>query len=100
MTSDQSFGQADIKPISETLGGAVTALRNTVYDVNGRPVKVNTIVTATQVDADKIMASLQAMKPAEFFLRQDLTIYEFVGTNDVIPDIRAGRAHLQAKRGF
>ena len=39
------------------------------------------------------------MKPAEFFLRQGLIIYEFVGTNDVIPDIRAGRAHLEANRG-
>ena len=100
VTSDQSFAQAAIKPISDRLGGTVTALRNTVYDVNGKPVKLNTIVTASEVDADKIMASLQAMKPAEFMLRQGLIIYEFVGTNDVIPDIRTGRAHLQTNRGF
>ena len=50
-------------------------------------------------DAGKIMVSLKTIKPPEFFLRQGLTIYEFVGANDVIPDIRAGRAHLQARRG-
>ena len=94
VVSDQTFAPAEIKPISESLGGEVSALRNTLYDVEGKSIKLNTIVAATADDADRIYAAVGKMKPEEWFLRDDLIIYEFVGNNDVIPEMRAGRALL------
>ena len=99
VTKDETFSPADIRPLSEKLGGEVTALRNTTYDVKGLPVKVNTIVTASSSDADKIMLKLRTIKPQEFLLRDGRTIYEFVGTNDSLPAMRAGMKHLEATRG-
>jgi hypothetical protein len=96
VTSDVDFAAADIEPVAQRLGGKVTALRNTTYDVGGKPVKLNTIVAATEADADSIMKALKSMKSEEAFVRRGRTIYEFVGANDVLPEIRAGRALLLA----
>jgi len=95
ITSDRSFSPADIRPVADKLRGEVTALRNTVYDVDGKPVKLNTIVTGSTADADRIMVSLRAMKPDEFLLRRGAVIYEFVGANDAIPDMLAGKSHIE-----
>lgn len=97
VVSDIDFGPADIAPVAQRLGGKVSALRNTTYDVGGRQVKLNTIVAATEADADSIMEALTAMKSAEAFVRRGRTIYEFVGTNEVLPEIRKGRAILLSK---
>ena len=43
-----------------------------------------------------IHASIVKMKPPEFLLKKGSTVYEFVGANDVMPEIRAARAHLEA----
>ena len=94
VTSDIDFAAADIAPVSQRLGGKVTALRNTTYDVGGKQVKLNTIVAASDADADSIMEALKAMKSEEAFVRRGRTIYEFVGTNDILPEIRNGRALL------
>ena len=93
--SDQTFDPADIKPIAVRLGGQVASLRNTEYEVNGKPVKLNTIVGASAADTDRIMTSLRGMKPDDFLFRTGTTVYEFVGKNDVIPVMRSGKAHLQ-----
>ena len=92
--SDVSFGAADIRPVAAQLGAEVSALRNTTYEASGRTVKLNTIVAATAGDADSIMRALGKMKPPEWFLRRGLVIYEFVGSNDAIPEMRKGRALL------
>ena len=99
ITSDQVFAPAAIKPVSDRLGGEVRALRNTVYDVRGKSVKLNTLVAASASDADRIMNRLLAMKPEEFVLRQGLRIYEFVRPNDAIPDMRTGAVHIRANPG-
>ena len=96
VTSDQSFAPADIQPVAQNLGGNIAALRNTVYDVNGKRVKLNTIVAADAASADKIMVALRGMKPADFLLRKGMTLYEFVVANDAIPEAREGKAHLQS----
>lgn len=96
VVSDQVFEPADIKPVGDRLGAQVVALRNTDYEVDGKPVRLNTIVAATEADADAIMTNLRAMKPDDFLLRRELTLYEFVGANDVIPAMRAGKSHLQS----
>ena len=94
VTSDIDFAAADIEPVAQRLGGKVTALRNTTYDVGGKQVKLNPIVAATDADADSIMKALRGMKSEEAFVRRGRIIYEFVGANDVLPEIRAGRALL------
>ena len=43
-----------------------------------------------------VMKALEAMKSEEAFVRRGRTIYELVGANDVLPEIRAGRALLLA----
>ncbi len=92
--SDIDFAAADIQPVARNLGAAVSALRNTTYDVGGKQVKLNTIVAATPTDADSIVAALRKMKLEEWFLRRGLLVYEFVGSNATIPDMREGRALL------
>ncbi len=94
--SDISFSAADIRPVSASLGAQVSALRNTTYNAGGRTVKLNTIVAATPGDADSIMRALGKMKPEEWFLRRGLLIYEFVGSNDAIPEMRKARDLLVA----
>jgi hypothetical protein len=94
VTSDIDFAAADIEPVAQRLGGKVSALRNTTYDVGGKQVKLNTIVAASDADADSIMEALKGMKSEEALVRRGRIIYEFVGTNDVLPEIRDGRALL------
>jgi len=94
VVSDIDFGPADIAPVAQRLGAKVSALRNATYDVGGKQLKLNTIVAATEADADSIMGALTAMKSAEALVRRGRTIYEFVGTNEVLPEIRKGRAIL------
>ncbi len=94
--SDIDFAAADIEPVAQSLGAAVSALRNTTYDVGGKQVKLNTIVAATPTDADSIVAALGKMKPEEWFLRRGLLVYEFVGSNAAIPEMREGRALLDS----
>lgn len=98
IVSDQAFAPADIRPISEKLGGQITALRNTVYAVGTNTVRLNTIVAATPADADAIMDVIGGMKPSEWFVRQELVIYEFVANDAALDDMRAGRTMLLAER--
>jgi hypothetical protein len=98
VTSDIDFAAADIEPVARRLGGEISALRNTTYDVGGKQVKLNTIVAATDAAADSIMEALEAMKSEEAFVRRGRIIYEFVGANDVLPEIREGRALLVSGR--
>ena len=95
VTSDVDFPADQIKPIAEKLGGNVTALRNTDYDVNGKRLRINTIVASDDANADSIMESLRKMKSDVALLRKGLIIYEFVGTNDVLPEIGEGKAHIE-----
>ena len=94
--SDVSFSAADIEPVAARLGGAIAALRNTIYAVEGKRVQLNTILAIDEENADKIMNSLRSIKSEAGLFRRGLTIYEFVGPNDVLPQIRAGKAYLEA----
>jgi hypothetical protein len=98
VVSDIDFAAADIAPVAQRLGGKISALRNTTYDVVGKQLKLNTIVAATEADADSVMKALRAMKSEEAFVRRGRTIYEFVGTNDLLPEIRKGRAILLSEQ--
>ena len=95
VTSDANIPAAQLPRIAETLGGNIVALRNTVYDVKGKRIQLNILVAADAANADAIMTSFKDIKPDEFLLRKDLIIYEFVGKDDAIPDMNAGKAHIQ-----
>jgi hypothetical protein len=88
-----------VKAMSEKLGADLTSVRNTAYDVNGKRVQVNAIITPDSGSAEKLMTALRSMKTEEALLRKGLTIYEFVGQNDVLPAIAEGRAHLDGTAG-
>jgi len=93
--SDVAFSSADIAPVARRLGGEIAALRNTAYDAQGKRVQLNLIVAADEANAVAIEEAIHGLKPAEFVLRRGLRVYEFVGTDEAIPEMRAGRAHLE-----
>lgn len=95
VVSDESFSPDEINPVARRLGGDIEALRNTVYEVHAKRVQLNLVIAADEASAAQIFESLKRTKPAEFLLRRDLTIYELVGKNDAIPEMRAARAHLE-----
>jgi hypothetical protein len=97
VSSDLSFPAGQIEPIAKKLGGEIAALRNTIYEVNGKRVQLNTILARDEASAGEIMSSMLKMKPDEFLLRKGLTLYEFVGMDDALPEMRAGRAHIEAE---
>ena len=85
------------KQIAQKLGVSLSSLRNTLYDVNGKSVQLNVIITPDRANADKLMTKLKTMKGEVALLRKDLIVYEFVGQNDVLPVIAEGRKHLDSK---
>ena len=96
ITANSKIPSTQISTISKKLGGEVASLRKTIYEVHGKPVQMNTIVANDFSSANRIWASLLTIKSKVALLRQGSTIYEFIGTNDVLPEINAGKAHLQA----
>ncbi len=86
----------DVSSMGSRMGAQLLGVRNTVYTVDGQRVQVNTIITASPVDAENAMRFLLTLKSEEALLRRGTTVYEFVGQNDVLPHIRAGREHLES----
>ena len=95
--SDTDFAAADIAPVAQKLGTEISALRNTVYRVETKQVKVNTLVVPDAESAAALMTKLGSIKPAQFLLRKDLLIYEFVCQDDAIPLVAEGRKHLESQ---
>ena len=84
-----------VKTMSNRLGANLVGVRNTVYDVDGKRVQINTIVTLDAENAEKLIIKLRTMKAEETLLQKGLTIYEFVGQNDALSWIAEGRQHLE-----
>lgn len=98
MVSDLQVPAEQVKEMSVKLGAQLTAVRNTMYSVNGKPVQLNVIVLPDEYNAEKLMAGLKAIKSAEALLRKGTIVYEFVGKNDVLPSIAEGRMHLKLRK--
>jgi hypothetical protein len=96
VVSDSQVTPEQVKAMGAKLNAGLSSVRNTVYDVNGRRVQVNAIVAADRENAEMLMARLRSMKIEEALLRKDRTVYEFVGSNDVLPVIAEGRRHLDS----
>ena len=94
VTSDLTVSKSETTDIAKKLGGEIASLRNTVYDVDGTRVQLNTIVATDEPNAERILAALRKLKDEVASLRDGATVYEFVGTDDALPAIRAGRDHL------
>lgn len=97
VVEDHLFTGADLTSIAQNLGVELTGLRNTMFDVGGKPVKVNTLVAADATNAAATMTSMGDKKPVEFLLRKGLYIHEFVCKDDAIPHVREGKKHLAGK---
>ena len=76
------------------MSARLLGFRDTIYTVGGRRVQINTIIAASPADAERVMSYLLTGKSEEALLRRGTTVYEFVGPNEVMDLIRAGRQHL------
>ena len=85
-----------VNAMSSKLGAILFSVRNTIYEVNGKRVQINTIATIDSENAEKLIKKLRSMKSEEALLRKNLIIYEFVGQNDVFTVIDEGRRHLES----
>jgi metal-sulfur cluster biosynthetic enzyme len=94
VVSDFQVPAEQVKAMSTKLGVDLTGVRNIVYDVNGKRVQINIIVTTDLCNAEKLMTKLRSMKAEEALLQKELTVYEFVGQNDILNLIAEGRKHL------
>jgi hypothetical protein len=95
--SDFQVPAEQVKKMSAKLGVDLGAVRNTIYDVDGKRVQINVIVTPDLKSAEKLMTRLRSMKAEEALLQKELTNYEFVGKNDAFPLIIEGRNYLDSK---
>lgn len=76
------------------LVGRIKALRVTIYEINGRNVKLHTIVPRSSEEADKMFRALAHRKQPWSYLRKDEIIYEFVGPGEAEQDIVKARELL------
>jgi hypothetical protein len=95
--SDFPVPAEQVKAMSAKLDADLSGVRNTVYDVNGKRVQINVIVTPDEASAEKLMTKLRTMKSGEALLQKGLTVFEFVGQNDVAALIAEGRKHIDSK---
>ena len=96
VTSDVQVPAAQVKAMEMKLGADLTGVRNTIYDVKGKRVQINVLVTTDPENAEKLMTKLRTMKSDVALLRKGLIIYEFVGQNEALPAIAEGRKHLDS----
>ena len=85
---------AELEMFSSKMNAKLLGARNTSFNVQGRPMKVNTIITPGTADAEKVMSYMKGMKSEEGLLQRGTTVYEFVGTNEVNDLVRLARQHL------
>ena len=77
--------------IAKKLGGKISALRNVIYDVGGKKVQVNVLVASDAAEGDKLVASLSKEKASWSVARKGNVVYELVGKNDVLDEMK--KAH-------
>jgi multidrug efflux pump subunit AcrA (membrane-fusion protein) len=83
--------------VESRLEGKIKALRNVVYEVQGKKVQINVIVAQDTNEADKIFRILANKKPAWAYVRKGDVLYEFVGQNESMPDIQKAHDQLSAR---
>ena len=86
-----------VRSMGDRLGATLSNVQNIIYNVDGKRIQINVILTPDPENAEKLMEKLKSMKTEEALLRKGLTVYEFVGQNDVLPMIVEGRKYLETK---
>ena len=77
-----------LNTIGQKLGGKMKSLANTVVSYNDRKIKINTLIAASEKDADQIEKKIRSFKSSPKMVHRDgLTIYEFV-TGNTFDDVR------------
>lgn len=94
VVSDKALPPEEVRRIGQNFDAELTAVRNTVYNVNGKAVQLNLFVASDDANTEKVMAKMRAIKGEQGFLRKDLMVYEFFGGNEALPEIAEGRKHL------
>lgn len=97
VVSDLDVPAEQVAQIGRKLGVDLSSLRNTLYEVKGKRVQLNVLVTRDAATAEQLMTKLRSMKSEEALLKKGRIVYEFVGKNDVLPMIAEGRQHLDSK---
>ena len=92
--ADAEIPREKIFEVEYRLEGKIKALRNTVYDVNGKKVQLNTIVPASSNEGDKIIRILGNMKAQYAYVRKGEVIYELVGGNEATEEIKSAHDAL------
>jgi hypothetical protein len=92
--ADNEIPREKIFEVEYRLEGKIKALRNTVYEVNGKKVQLNTIVPASPNEGDKIIRILGNMKAQYSYVRKADVIYELVGGNEATEEIKAAHDAL------
>jgi hypothetical protein len=92
--SDNVIPAAKTAEIAKKLGGKLTALRNTVYDVKGEKVQVNVMVAADAAEADKLVAAITKNKAPWSCVKKGTTVYELVGSNKAADAMKKASATL------
>ena len=94
---DTLLPDAQLVDFSTKLGGKLSGLRNTRFDVGeGKTVQINALSAASASDAEVIFARIAQSKPKEFVVRRDNVVFEFVGKNEVLPMIRKAISMLRS----
>ena len=94
--ADQTFdhNQREFLETEGRLKGKIKSLRITTYEVNGRVVRLNTIMPTSSEEGDKIFRILANKKKPYSYLRKNELCYEFVGPADAAEDIMAAHELL------
>ncbi len=95
--SDDVVAAAKTEQIAKKLGGKITALRNTVYDVKGEKIQVNVMTTPDAAEGDKLVAAITKNKAPWSCVRKGTTIYEFVGANSAVDAMKKASTTLSGK---
>ena len=85
-----------IEELERTLGGKISALRRTDYDVEGSLVRINILVAPDAENADKLWGTLRTMKSDRALLRKGRVMYEFVGANSSLPLIELAKERIDS----
>ena len=95
VVEDLQLHPSTVEQIGSKMDAELLGVRNTVYEVRGLRIKVNTLIAASPEDAEKVMDFFLSIKPKGGSLQRGTTIYEFVGNNEVNHLARQGRLHLE-----
>jgi hypothetical protein len=89
--SDSVVPRDQIAQLEARINTRIKAMRKVIYDVNGKTVQVNVTVPRDAHETDKLYILIMGKKPSWSVARKGDVIYEFVGKNESIDEMK--KAH-------